>query len=188
MSLVGTWLLNESLVLPSEVATYALDFKFLFSAHEYDSDNFRFDTYQSRMRLKVGIGYVLYAYKNVTVGYAYTYPESRYIVITGGNDAENDDLASWFESNAVRLDTPVYKSRYIEYLLSADAIRAKASSSAQMQWKTGRGLHDAINSIELGTDTSGGTAWALDIKEGKIAYSQGFELVGTLANANGVSF
>jgi hypothetical protein len=57
-----------------------------------------------------------------------------------------------------------------------------------MQWKNGTGYQDAVNGIDLGTDTSGGTAMSNEIIQGKVAYSQGAELIGTLGNANGVSF
>ena len=188
MSLVGTWLLNESLHLPSSAIRYSLDFTFTIFGEEKESASFDFTLYSSRIRLMYDRAYIIYAYKNSSVGYYYPSPEARFITITGGDDAENEDLIAWFETNAVRVEVPNYKVRYIELLLSADAIRGKASSSLLMQWKTGTGYRDSINGIDLGTDTTGGTALASDIKSGKIAYSKGEQIIGTLDSANGVRF
>lgn len=188
MSLVGTWLLNESLQLPSSAARYFLNFTFLHGSSENNATSFDFTLYSSRIRLMYDRGYIIYAYRSSPAGYYYPFPEARFITITGGDDVENEDLVAWFETNAVRVEVPDYKVRYIELLLSADAIREKASSTSLMQWKTGTGYQDSINSIALGTDTSGGTALATDIMQGKIAYSKGEEIIGTLESANGVSF
>jgi hypothetical protein len=57
-----------------------------------------------------------------------------------------------------------------------------------MERKKGTGNQGAVKGIDLGTDTSGGTAMSNEIIQGKVAYSQGAELIGTLGNANGVSF
>jgi hypothetical protein len=144
----------------------------------------------NRIELMANRAYYIYAYKTTypNPGYYYPYQQERYITITGGDDVDNDVLNSWFENNAQRVNTPNYKARYIEFLLTADAIRLKSKSTSQMQWKNGTGYQDAVNGIDLGTDTSGGTAMSNEIIQGKVAYSQGAELIGTLGNANGVSF
>ena len=130
-------------------------------------------------------GYIYYT----TNGTKYYWGTQAYrtLVITGGEDVSNPELISWLQENAVQLDF-VRRAMYDAIVSTANAIRSKGGTSEPLVWDGARGFRDAVNAINLGTDTSGGTASASDIVAGVIAYSKGNTLVGTMANAEGVTF
>lgn len=115
------------------------------------------------------------------------YASTQYINITGGEDATNPDCIAWLEQFADPY-IDVYKSYTAAFANTADAIRTKTGSADKIQWDSNSGFADAVNSIYLGTDTRDGTANKWDIAEGVIAYSNAERLVGTMEDAEGVSF
>ena len=109
------------------------------------------------------------------------------ITITGGEDATNPECIAWIEQFATPyVDT--YRVKSIELTKTAEAIRAKLGSEDKLQWASAAGFADAVNEIYLGTDTRDGTARDWDIASGKVAYVNAARVVGTMPDAEGVSF
>lgn len=130
-------------------------------------------------------GYIYYTYNGTK--YYWGNQSNRTMVIIGGDDVENPDLIAWLQANAVQLDF-VRRAMYDSIYMTAYAIRGKSGGSEPLVWDEAYGFMDAVNAIDLGTDTSTGTAAVDDIVEGVIAFSKGNTLVGTMASAEGVSF
>ena len=105
----------------------------------------------------------------------------------GGDDEENPDFIAWIEENAEQVERD-YKVQPYELLTTAKAIRKKSGSTAKIEWVQYGGYATAVNGIALGTDTTDGTAMKWDIADGVVAYSKNVRLVGTMPNAEGVSF
>lgn len=136
---------------------------------------------------------LLYGKSNGSTGSMYLqafyrwYAGYQIIHIIGGEDATNPDLISWLEANADPY-TAVYKVLRRELEQTAGAIRTKLGTTDKIQWTHTDGFKGAVDSIYLGTDTRDGTAKAWDVVEGVIVYSNEERIVGTMEDAEGVSF
>lgn len=115
------------------------------------------------------------------------YAGYQIIHISGGVDATNPNLIAWIEANA-DLYISVYKVHHSEMEQTADAIRGKLGTSNKILWNDTTGFAEAVTSIYVGTDTRDATAKEWDVAFGKIAYANEAQIVGTMEDAEGVSF
>jgi len=189
-TLKGTsWYFNDKISLPNEFS-YNINFVREMSNTVYN----KIECYTNKNVKQ--LRYWSKSYGDIKAYYKASYPpygmvwnnkHIRAISITGGEDAENQQLISWIQENSNPY-TPLYKTWHVAITETANAIREKTGESSEIAWKEEYGFRDAIRNIPKGTDTTGGTASASDIVFGKIAYSNGNELTGTMKNASGVMF
>lgn len=67
-----------------------------------------------------------------------------------------------------------------QFTATANAIRAKMSTTATIMWNEATGFADDINNISTGVDTTDANATTGDILDGKTAYVNGEKITGSL--------
>lgn len=75
----------------------------------------------------------------------YPWDNYRTITITGGTYATNATFISWLENHATQFFTP-YRVFEPALVATADAIRARGGTSAEIEWKA-NGFADAITNM-----------------------------------------
>jgi hypothetical protein len=112
----------------------------------------------------------------------------RSIYISDGDDLFNEEFAAWISANATPTDGIIYKVLASELVKTADAIRQKRGTEAEIEFANRNGFYDAIRNIYVGNDTRNATAFPSDIVSGQTAYAGESQITGIMRDANGVSF
>lgn len=109
-------------------------------------------------------------------------------ICTGGEDLLNPEFVAWIEQNTHQSNDGIVLVTKYQMQYTADQIRAKRGTESPISWSRYSGFADEINYIYVGNDTRDGTALPFDIYNGVVAYSDEAKIIGTMLDANGVSF
>ena len=129
-----TWIFPN----PPDLSDYPLNYTVLYINFESNGESFS--------RFYAGPGFIYYyasSYRQVWSPYVnYHWDDYRIITITGGNGATNATFIAWLETHATQYIKP-YRVFEPALKATADAIRAKGETSADIEW-TANGFADAI--------------------------------------------
>lgn len=109
-------------------------------------------------------------------------------ICKSGEDLQNPEFVAWIEHNTHQSNDGIVLVTKYQMQYTANKIRAKRGTESPLSWSRYNGFGDAINSIYVGNDTRDGTALPFDIYNGVVAYSDEAKIIGTMLDANGVSF
>ena len=134
-----TWIFPN----PPDMSDYPLPFKYVYI--NFDANNSQF------ARFYAAPSFIYYYYassgsKMVWSNFTSTpWDDYRKIHITGGTDATNATFIAWLETHATQFIKP-YRVTETAITETADAIRARDGTSAEIEWKA-NGFADAITNM-----------------------------------------
>ena len=130
---------------PPDMTNYPLNYKYVYINFDANGLSFaRFYAWSSSIYYYFQNGssrQVWDKYYNYTA----TWELYRTIHITGGTDATNPTFIAWLETHAILFVKP-YRVYEPALVATADAIRAKGETSAQIEW-TENGFAEAITNM-----------------------------------------
>lgn len=137
-----TWIFQN----PPNMSGYPLNYQYVYINFEANGLTFaRFYAWSSGIYYYYANGSSRQVWSSNSTYYTSVWENYRTIHITGGTDATNATFIAWLETHATLFIKP-YRVYEPALVATADAIRAKGETSAQIEW-TENGFAEAITNM-----------------------------------------